>query len=61
MSTSPLTHPTYHDIRVRDRNVKKGLVDPKDIEKHLKELPDNADKLETLHVPQPALGNRGND
>jgi hypothetical protein len=46
------------DIRVRERNVRKGIFDEKDIEKHLAGLPDAADQAETITVPQPALGGR---
>jgi hypothetical protein len=30
------------DVRVRERNLRKGVLDEKDVEKHLKELPDSA-------------------
>jgi hypothetical protein len=46
------------DIRVRERNVRKGVFDEKDIEKHLSQLPDLADQAESIGVAQPALGGR---
>jgi hypothetical protein len=46
------------DIRVRERNIGKGIFDEKDIEKHLAQLPDAADQAESIVVPQPALGGR---
>jgi hypothetical protein len=46
------------DIRVRERNVRKGIFDEKDIEKHIASLPDVADQAESIAVPQPALGGR---
>jgi hypothetical protein len=46
------------DIRVRERNVRKGILDDKDIEKHLSQLPDVGDQAESIAVPQPALGGR---
>ncbi len=46
------------DVRVRERNVRKGVLDEKDIEKHLAQLPDVADKAEPLSFAQPALGGR---
>jgi hypothetical protein len=36
--------------------VKRGLVNAKDIEKHLGELPDLASQVEEVGLAQPALG-----
>ena len=44
------------DLRVRDRNVARGTLDPKAIEKHLAELPDLDAHCETVGERQPALG-----
>ena len=52
--TSPLDSWTT-DVRVRERNLKSGKLDPKDLEKHLRELADAADKADAVSVPQPAL------
>ncbi|HEY1690743.1 MAG TPA: hypothetical protein VGG39_01190 [Polyangiaceae bacterium] len=46
------------DVRVRERNVGKGIFDEKDIEKHLSQLPDVADQAESIAIAQPALGGR---
>jgi hypothetical protein len=46
------------DVRVRERNLRKGILDDKDVEKHLAQLPDLADQAEALGIPQPALGGR---
>jgi hypothetical protein len=46
------------DVRVRERNLRKGVLDEKDVEKHLAQLPDMADQAESLAMPQPALGGR---
>jgi hypothetical protein len=46
------------DVRVRERNLRKGILDDKDVEKHLGQLPDLADQAEALGLPQPALGGR---
>jgi hypothetical protein len=46
------------DVRVRERNFRKGILDEKDVEKHLAQLPDLADQAEPLGIPQPALGGR---
>jgi hypothetical protein len=44
------------DVRVRERNLRKGVLDEKDVEKHLKELPDSAANAESVTTPQPAVG-----
>jgi len=44
------------DVRVRERNLRKGVLDDKDVEKHLKELPDSAANAESVTIPQPAVG-----
>ena len=44
------------DVRVRERNLRKGVLDEKDVEKHLKELPDSAANAEAVTIPQPAVG-----
>jgi hypothetical protein len=51
-------NPWEWDVRVRERNVGKGIFDEKDIEKHLAQLPDAADQAELITIPQPALGGR---
>jgi hypothetical protein len=45
------------DVRVRERNLRKGVLDDKDVEKYLKELPDSAANAENVTIPQPAVGN----
>ena len=44
------------DVRVRERNLRKGVLDEKDVEKYLKELPDSAANADSVTVPQPAVG-----
>jgi hypothetical protein len=46
------------DVRVRERNVRKGVFDEKEIEKHLGALPDVGEQAEIVNYPQPALGGR---
>jgi uncharacterized membrane protein len=46
------------DVRVRERNLRKGMFEDKDVEKHLSQLSDVADQAESLAIPQPALGGR---
>jgi hypothetical protein len=46
------------DVRVRDRNLKHGLLDDKIVEKHLGQLADVAEHSEPVTLVQPALGRR---
>jgi hypothetical protein len=46
------------DVRVRERNLRKGMFDEKDLEKHIAQLPDVSDQADSLTYPQPALGGR---
>ncbi len=46
------------DVRVRERNLKKGVLTEKDVEKQHGQLTDMADQAEELGLPQPALGGR---
>ena len=46
------------DIRVRERNLTAGSLTEKDVEKFLGSLPDMADQVDAVTVPQPALGGR---
>lgn len=47
------------DVRVRERNMRRGLIDEKDLEKHLSQLTDVGEQAEPLPFPQPALGGSG--
>jgi hypothetical protein len=51
-------NPWEWDVRVRERNLRKGLLEDKEVEKHLSSLGDVADQAESLVIPQPALGGR---
>jgi hypothetical protein len=46
------------DIRVRERNLKSGTLNEKDLEKQATQLADLADQAEPVGVAQPALGGR---
>jgi len=46
------------DVRVRERNLKKGILDDDTVSKHLGKLPDVAEQCEPVSMPQPALGGR---
>lgn len=49
------------DVRVRERYLKRGQLDAKELEKHLNELPDLADRCEPVSFPQPALDGDADD
>jgi hypothetical protein len=51
-------NPWDWDVRVRERNFRKGILDEKDVEKYLGQLPDVGDQAESLPLAQPALGGR---
>jgi len=53
---SKVCNHTDLDIRVRERNLRKGMIDEKGVEAYIAELPDVADAVEYISVPQPALG-----
>jgi hypothetical protein len=46
------------DVRVRERNLRNGTLDEKEIEKHLGQLQDVGDLAEPVGLGQPALGGR---
>lgn len=46
------------DVRVRDRNLRKGVFDEKDVEKHMSQLVDVSEQAESITLAQPALGGR---
>jgi hypothetical protein len=42
----------FWDVRTVDRRVRRGLVTRKDYEKHLKSLPDVADKAQPIELAE---------
>ena len=46
------------DIRVRERNLKHGILTEKDVEKQRGQLGDLAEQVEPVSLPQPAIGGR---
>ncbi|HLK38198.1 MAG TPA: hypothetical protein VKU41_15655 [Polyangiaceae bacterium] len=46
------------DVRVRERNLKRGVFEEKDVERHLSQLSDVSEQAEPINTPQPALGGR---
>jgi hypothetical protein len=51
----------YLDIRVRDRLVASGTLDPKLVEQHVAELVDLDAHAITIDIDQPALAPRDNE
>ena len=49
------------DLRVRDRHLGSGALDPKLLERHLAELPDLEGHAESIPFEQPAVGRSGGD
>ena len=56
--TTKAINPWEWDVRVRERNLRKGMLDEKDVERHLAQLPDVSDLAEPVSIAQPALGGR---
>lgn len=44
------------DLRTRDRNLQKGALSPKELERYLKDLPDVSANAEALPLQQPIFG-----
>lgn len=51
----------YLDVRVRDRLVASGTLDPKLVEQHVTELVDLEANAITIDIDQPALAPRDNE
>lgn len=51
-------NPWEWDIRVRERNLRKGILDDKDVEKHIAQLTDVSEQAESIGFAAPALGGR---
>src|SRR5437763_941566 len=47
------------DVRVRERNLRKGGLDEKDVERYRTDLHDSAANAENVTTPQPTNGNPG--
>jgi hypothetical protein len=46
------------DVRVRERNLRRGIIDEKEVDKQILALVDLSEQIETVNYPQPALGGR---
>ena len=45
-----------YDKRIIERNIRKGLLQRKDVEKHLKELPDVTDNMQVVELDESGGG-----
>lgn len=61
MNTKPKVPDTILDIRVRERLLASGVLDPKVLEQHIAELPDLEADAEAIDLDQPALNPRESD
>lgn len=52
---SEKTNPWTFDVRVRERNLKAGTLEDKELEKYLAQLPDLEGQVESFALAQPAL------
>jgi hypothetical protein len=57
-STTKTINPWEWDVRVRERNLRKGIFDEKDVEKYITTLPDVSEQADSIPLPQPAIGGR---
>ena len=57
-NTTKTINPWEWDVRVRERNIRKGIFEEKDVEKYLAHLPDVGDQADSIGLEQPALGGR---
>ena len=58
MTQKTSQNPWSLDVRVRERNLKSGMLTEKDLDKHLAGLPDVADQAEPFSIGQPALADQ---
>jgi len=49
------------DIRIRERNLQKGILSAKDVERHLKDLPDVAANADAVSLTQPVFDGLSQD
>jgi hypothetical protein len=61
MKDKPKVPEYYFDIRVRDRLVAGGTLDPKVLEQHVAELVDLEAQAVSIEIDQPALNPRDNE
>lgn len=58
MSTPTKTDERTYDVRTVERKIRRGQISRKDLDKHMKSLPDAADKAVAIHVGEHGTGRR---
>ena len=58
---SDKVHPSVLDLRVRERNLRNGTLDPKVLETYMAELVDLESQGDELSIAQPALSGDDDD
>jgi len=56
MSADRSNNPWLFDLRLRERNVRSGALDEKELTKHLGALKDLEGEIEVFGLAQPAIG-----
>ncbi len=56
MSSDRSNNPWLYDLRLRDRNLRSGALDEKELARHLSALKDLETETETFSLGQPAIG-----
>lgn len=56
MSADRSNNPWLFDLRLRERNIRSGALDDKELTKHLGALKDLEAETETFGLAQPAIG-----
>lgn len=56
MSADRSNNPWLFDLRLRERNVRSGALDEKELNRHLSALKDLEAETETFGLAQPAIG-----
>lgn len=59
MSNTKTVNPWDLDVRVRERNIRNGTVQEKDVEKAMTSLPDLEGQCDPVATQQPALSGGG--
>ena len=59
MSNAKTINPWDWDVRVRERNIKNGTLNEKDVEKAVSQLSDLEGQCEPVATTQPALRGHG--
>lgn len=61
MSADRSNNPWLFDLRLRDRNLRSGALDEKELSRHLGALKDLETETETFGLAQPAIGDGVDD